>query len=158
MLFLKVVGVASVDVKKLKDASLCTVEAVAYSPRKELLLIKGISDAKVDKILEAETKLVPLGFTSASQLHAQRQEIIQVTSGSRELDKVLEGGIETGSIAELYGGFRSGKTQLCHTLLSLASFHWIKVVVKEKKFTLSPKTVIVPRVISKLFGGLEIIN
>ncbi|RZC52829.1 hypothetical protein C5167_021253 [Papaver somniferum] len=116
MLFLKVAGVASVDVKKLKDASLCTVEAVAYSPPKGLLLIKGISDAKVDKILEAATKLVPLGFTSASQLHAQRQEIIQVTSGSRELDKVLEGGIETGSIAELYGGFRSGKTQLCHTL------------------------------------------
>ena len=37
------------------------------------------------------SKLVPLGFTSASQLHAQRQEIIQITSGSRELDKVLEG-------------------------------------------------------------------
>ncbi|RZC89917.1 hypothetical protein C5167_028979 [Papaver somniferum] len=109
-------GIASVDVKKLKDAGLCTVEAVAYSPRKELLLIKGISDAKVDKITEAATKLVPLGFTSASQLHAQRQEIIQITSGSRELDKVLEGGIETGSITELYGEFHSGKTQLCHTL------------------------------------------
>lgn len=26
------------------------------------------------------------------------------------------GGIETGSITELYGEFRSGKTQLCHTL------------------------------------------
>lgn len=37
------------------------------------------------------SKLVPLGFTSATQLHAQRLEIIQITSGSRELDKVLEG-------------------------------------------------------------------
>lgn len=37
------------------------------------------------------SKLVPLGFTSASQLHAQRLEIIQITSGSRELDKILEG-------------------------------------------------------------------
>ncbi|GLT61205.1 hypothetical protein SLA2020_339270 [Shorea laevis] len=62
------------------------------------------------------SKLVPLGFTSATQLHAQRLEIIQITSGSRELDKVLEGGIETGSITEIYGEFRSGKTQLCHTL------------------------------------------
>ena len=26
------------------------------------------------------------------------------------------GGIETGSITEIYGEFRSGKTQLCHTL------------------------------------------
>ncbi|RZC72170.1 hypothetical protein C5167_035368 [Papaver somniferum] len=37
-------GVASVDVKKLKDAGLCTVEAVAYSSRNELLLSKGISE------------------------------------------------------------------------------------------------------------------
>ncbi|KAF2285118.1 hypothetical protein GH714_037959 [Hevea brasiliensis] len=75
-------GIAALDVKKLKDAGLCTVESVAYSPRKELLQIKGISEAKVDKIIEAgmsflhfiviSSKLVPLGFTSASQLHAQR--------------------------------------------------------------------------------------
>ncbi|XP_022036150.1 DNA repair protein RAD51 homolog [Helianthus annuus] len=109
-------GIAALDIKKLKDAGLCTVESVAYSPRKELLQIKGISEAKVDKIVEAASKLVPLGFTSAGQLHAQRQEIIQISSGSRELDKILDGGIETGSITELYGEFRSGKTQLCHTL------------------------------------------
>ncbi|CAH8299053.1 unnamed protein product [Eruca vesicaria subsp. sativa] len=75
------------------------------------LFARGSSHASV-----SSSKLVPLGFTSAPQLHAQRQEIIQITSGSRELDKVLEGGIETGSITELYGKFRSGKTQLCHTL------------------------------------------
>ncbi|KAK1263802.1 hypothetical protein QJS04_geneDACA011906 [Acorus gramineus] len=111
-------GIASLDVKKLKDAGFCTVEAVAYAPRKELLQVKGISDTKVDKIIEAGMlfNLVPLGFTSAGQLHAQRLEIIQITSGSRELDKILEGGIETGSITEIYGEFRSGKTQLCHTL------------------------------------------
>uniref|UniRef100_A0A166C187 DNA repair protein RAD51 homolog n=1 Tax=Daucus carota subsp. sativus TaxID=79200 RepID=A0A166C187_DAUCS len=130
-------GIAAVDVKKLKDAGLCTVEAVAYSPRKELLLIKGISEAKVDKIVEAgmlcfssvvllynfpvafsdlPSKLVPMGFTSAGQLHAQREEIILLTTGSKELDKVLEGGVETGSITEIYGEFRCGKTQLCHTL------------------------------------------
>ncbi|PKU60659.1 DNA repair protein RAD51 like [Dendrobium catenatum] len=113
---LQVSGIAAIDIKKLRDAGLCTVEAIAYSPRKELLQIKGISEAKVDKIIEAASKLVPLGFTSASQLHAQRLEIIQITSGSKELDKILDGGIETGSITELYGEFRCGKTQLCHTL------------------------------------------
>ena len=41
--------------------------------------------------IDTASKLVPLGFTSASQLHAQRLEIIQITSGSRELDKILEG-------------------------------------------------------------------
>ncbi|KAF5182525.1 Dna repair protein rad51-like protein [Thalictrum thalictroides] len=109
-------GIAASDVKKLKDAGVCTVECVAYTPRKDLLQIKGLSEIRVDKIIEAASKLVPLGFTSASQIHAQRLEIIQITSGSRELDKILEGGIETGSITELYGEYRSGKTQLCHTL------------------------------------------
>ncbi|XP_039031621.1 DNA repair protein RAD51 homolog [Hibiscus syriacus] len=109
-------GIASLDIKKLKDAGLCTVESIVYTPRKDLLQIKGISEAKVDKIMEAASKLVSLGFTSASQLHAQRLEIIQITSGSSELDKILEGGIETGSITDIYGEFRSGKTQLCHIL------------------------------------------
>ena len=40
----------------------------------------------------------------------------QVSTGSSELDKILDGGMETGSITEIYGEFRTGKTQLCHTL------------------------------------------
>ena len=31
-------------------------------------------------------------------------------------DHVIAGGIETGSITEIFGEFRTGKTQLCHTL------------------------------------------
>lgn len=46
--------------KKLKDAGLCTVESVAYSPRKDLLQIKGISEVKVDKIIEAGMNCVIL--------------------------------------------------------------------------------------------------
>jgi DNA repair protein RAD51 len=49
----KASGIAALDVKKLKDAGHCTVESVAYCPRKDLLQIKGISEAKVDKIIEA---------------------------------------------------------------------------------------------------------
>ncbi|CAA6659283.1 unnamed protein product [Spirodela intermedia] len=106
-------GIAALDVKKLKDAGLCTVESVAYTPRKDLLQIKGISEAKVDKIIEAAGSL---GVYKCQPAPRQRLEIIQITSGSRELDSILEGGIETGSITEIYGEFRSGKTQLCHTL------------------------------------------
>ena len=39
-----------------------------------------------------------------------------MTTGSKELDKLLNGGIETGSITEIFGEFRTGKSQLCHTL------------------------------------------
>jgi len=57
-----------------------------------------------------------MGFTTATEMHKQRQDIIQITSGAKELDKLLDGGIETGSITEIFGEFRTGKTQICHTL------------------------------------------
>ncbi|XP_059937859.1 DNA repair protein RAD51 homolog 1-like [Mesoplodon densirostris] len=91
-------GIHANDVKKLEEAGFHTVEAVAYAPKKELINIKRISEAKADKILR------------------QRSEIIQITSGSKEPDKLLQGGIETGSITDMFGEFRTGKTQICHTL------------------------------------------
>ena len=57
-----------------------------------------------------------MGFTTASEFHVKRSEIIQLSTGSKELDKLLQGGIETGSITEMFGEFRTGKTQLCHQL------------------------------------------
>lgn len=40
----------------------------------------------------------------------------QLHTGAKQLDALLGGGIETGSITEFFGEFRSGKTQLMHTL------------------------------------------
>lgn len=109
-------GITSGDLKKLGEAGFHTVESVAFAPKKQLIAIKGISEAKADKIILEASKLVPLGFTTATEYHQKRSEIIQLTTGSKELDKLLGGGIETGSITELFGEFRTGKTQLCHTL------------------------------------------
>ncbi|TRY70894.1 hypothetical protein TCAL_04459 [Tigriopus californicus] len=109
-------GISAGDIKKLAEAGYNTIESVVYAPKKNLLTIKGISEAKADKILAEGQKLVPTGFTTATEMHLRRSQIIQVTTGSKELDKLLNGGIETGSITELFGEFRTGKSQLCHTL------------------------------------------
>merc|ERR1719277_2026580 len=45
-----------------------------------------------------------------------RQNMVQLTTGSATLDALLGGGVETGQITEIFGEFRCGKTQLCHTL------------------------------------------
>jgi len=109
-------GIAAGDVKKLLEHGYHTVEAVAYATMKTLTGIKGISEQKATKLLTEASKLIPMGFTTATEFHKQRAEIIHLTTGSKELDKLLGGGIETGSITELFGEFRTGKTQLCHTL------------------------------------------
>lgn len=44
-------GITAADVKKLEEAGYHTVEAVAFAPKKHLITIKGISEAKADKIL-----------------------------------------------------------------------------------------------------------
>ncbi|CAI1957019.1 hypothetical protein SEUBUCD646_0E01840 [Saccharomyces eubayanus] len=113
---LQVNGITAADVKKLRESGLHTAEAVAYAPRKALLEIKGISEAKADKLLNEAARLVPMGFVTAADFHLRRSELICLTSGSKNLDTLLGGGVETGSITELFGEFRTGKSQLCHTL------------------------------------------
>lgn len=89
---------------------------VAYATKKSLTAVKGISETKADKFLAEAAKLVDMGFTTAAEYAKQREDLICVTTGSKEFDTLLRGGIETGSITELFGEFRTGKTQLCHTL------------------------------------------
>jgi DNA repair protein RAD51 len=113
---LEAYGVSSVDIKKLVEAGFHTVEAIAYTPKKHLLNVKGISEAKADKIILEASKLVPMGFTLASDFFRRRKDVIQISTGSKALDTLLNGGIETGSITEIFGEFRTGKTQICHTL------------------------------------------
>ena len=57
-----------------------------------------------------------MGFTTATEMHQRRIELISITTGSKQLDTLLAGGIETGSITEIFGEFRTGKSQICHTL------------------------------------------
>ena len=60
--------------------------------------------------MEACQKLVPMEFKTAAEYLEQRKNIINITTGSSEFDKLLGGGIETGSITEIFGEFRTGKT------------------------------------------------
>ena len=71
-------GIGSADVKKLRESGYHTIESVVYAPKKALLAIKGISEAKADKIISEAQKLVPTGFTTATEMHLKRSQIIQV--------------------------------------------------------------------------------
>lgn len=88
-------GISANDVKKLQEAGYHTIEAVAYTPKKALLGIKGISEAKADKLLNEASKLVPMGFTTATEFHQRRSELVMITTGSKELDKLMQGWFET---------------------------------------------------------------
>lgn len=73
-------GVAAADIKKLRDGGINTVEALAHAPKKELLSIKGISEAKVEKI-QKEGELVPCKTTSFCAY--LRQKPLEVNLGRK---------------------------------------------------------------------------
>jgi meiotic recombination protein DMC1 len=71
--------------------------------RQNLLAIKGISEAKVDKILEAAGKLHFASFMTGSEMLNKRKEVVRITMGCTALDQLLGGGVETMSITEVFG-------------------------------------------------------
>lgn len=115
-------GVGASDISKLKGAGLYTVTSVLTMTRKRLEKIKGLSEAKVIKIKEAAGKVMPEvnGFQTATDLAVKRKVCTKISTGSKQLDAILLGGFETMSISEIYGEFRCGKTQICHTMAVIA--------------------------------------
>ncbi|EKF31859.1 meiotic recombination protein DMC1, putative [Trypanosoma cruzi marinkellei] len=109
-------GVATADIAKLRQAGIFTVAGIHMQCRKDLALIKGLSDAKVEKIIDAARKLFDCGFTNGVTYLHQRGKVTRMTTGSTALDQLLGGGIESMSITEAFGEFRTGKTQIAHTL------------------------------------------
>ena len=87
---------------------------------KKLLAVKGISEAKVEKIKDAAKLLATENgsgaFVSALELSDRRSCIFKLQSGSTDLDRLLGGGVESQAITEAFGEFRTGKTQISHTL------------------------------------------
>lgn len=52
------------DIKKLKSVGICTIKGIQMTTRRALCNVKGLSEAKVDKIKEAANKLI------VSQVHS----------------------------------------------------------------------------------------
>ena len=94
------VGIGVGDINKLKAAGLYTVGGILMRPKKELCLIKGISEAKADKIREAAGKLKFNSFITGNACLQKRSQILKITTGSATLDKLLGGGVESMSITE----------------------------------------------------------
>lgn len=86
------------------------------STKKEMLNIKGITEQKAEKIYEAAGKIETMSFQTGMVIFEKRKKIRRITTGSRQFDMLLQGGVESQGITEAFGEFRTGKTQLSHTL------------------------------------------
>lgn len=105
------------------------------TPRRTLLKIKGLSEAKVEKLKDVATKLLPSnisqfvdslsspavnrlaprtdslgcmanphGAVSGSEVSARRESVVTISTGSKAVDALINGGIATQSVTEVFGG------------------------------------------------------
>jgi DNA repair protein RadA len=109
-------GVGAATTKKLKEAGLLTVRAIAVTPKQVIMDEAGIGDKSAEKLIRASQELLNLNFKTASEIWEERKNLKKISTGSANLDEILGGGIETKALTEFYGEYRTGKTQLMHQL------------------------------------------
>ena len=107
------VGPSTAD--KLRELGFHTVESLAMATIRELVQA-GIGEKRAFEIINAARASSSLSFIRADELIAKRQNILKLTTGSKKLDILLGGGIETQAITEFYGEYGSGKSQIAHQL------------------------------------------
>lgn len=107
-------GVGPSTAEKLIEAGYLDFMKIATATIGELTDIEGISEKAAAKIIMAARDMCDLGFKSGVELLNQRRSVWKLSTGSKELDEILGGGLESQSITEFAGMFGSGKTQIMH--------------------------------------------
>ena len=109
-------GVGQATLSKLIKAGFNSLEAIAYTPPKIIQEDSGLGEKSTAKLIKASMEKLGIGFKSGEEIWEHRKNIARITTNNKEFDDLLLGGIETGSITEFYGEFRTGKTQIAHQL------------------------------------------
>ncbi|MBI5635401.1 DNA repair and recombination protein RadA [Candidatus Micrarchaeota archaeon] len=109
-------GVGPAVAAKLKDAHYDSLESIAMAHPIELTEVAGLGDGTAYKIINAARDALEMGFETGVKVLEKRKLVQKISTGSKELDSLLGGGVETQAITECYGKFSSGKSQLAFQL------------------------------------------
>lgn len=105
-------GIGPKGAQKLKEAGYAELISVAAASPGEISAACGISSATAEKIIQSARSMLDMGFKTAADLQERRKEVGKITTGSKSLDALLGGGLETQAITEAFGQFGSGKSQI----------------------------------------------
>jgi DNA repair protein RadA len=113
-------GVGPAIASKLRSAGITTVEAIVVTPPREIAEKTAIGFNTIIKIAAAARKSLDIDFITAEELWKRRQNMLKCSTGSKNLDELLGGGIETQAMTEFIGEYGVGKTQICLMLCIMA--------------------------------------
>jgi DNA repair protein RadA len=106
-------GIGPAAEEKLFKGGYKTIESIAVASPLELVSIAGLGEATAAKAIAAARASMDMGVITAEEFLEKRKTIGKVTLGSKAIDELLGGGLETQSITEVYGKYGTGKTQWC---------------------------------------------
>ncbi len=110
-------GVGPAAAKRLREVFITTAEILSVQNPSELQAQTKLGEATVAKIIRNAREVSgKFGFKSGIELEKHQALTPRLKFGIDSLDKKLYGGLEVGSIVELYGSARGGKTFLSHQL------------------------------------------
>ncbi len=120
-------GIGPTTARKLKESGILSPMDLAVASAEELA--ERINTSKegaasfiisTQKLLR-DSKVLEKEFVTAETALEKRKSMHRCSTGSKALDELLLGGIETQAVTEFYGEFGSGKSQICHTLCATAA-------------------------------------
>jgi DNA repair protein RadA len=106
--------------KRLKEAGFKSIKDLLVRGPVDVAEATGMEmDESVEicnkaRVLLEELGVIDKSFISATNLYQKKRD--RISTGSKNFDDLLGGGLETRAVTEVYGEFGTGKTQLCHTL------------------------------------------
>jgi len=102
-------GIGTTSAEKLIGVGYKSMESIAVASPAELMEAAGLGEITATKAITAARESLEIGYESADKIQERRKTIGRLTTGSKELDELIGGGLETQSITEIYGKFASGK-------------------------------------------------
>src|SRR3989338_3116780 len=96
-------GIGPAAASKLEAAGIYDLMGLAVMSPSELAEMAGVGEAVARKAIQAARKMMDLGFQDGLEFQKKREDVRNITTGSKNLDNLLGGrGIETKAITEAY--------------------------------------------------------
>jgi DNA repair protein RadA len=146
-------GVGPSTAVKLKKAGISSIKELAALSARELLIRSELGEGKAEETTRrARASALPKAFTAREYME-KRKNMPRLTTGSKNLDELLRGGLEPG-ITELIGAYGTGKTQLCLQLCMTVQLTKNRGGLDGKAFYIDTEDTLKPERLEQIAKGI----